>query len=676
MPEKEEPGLSKNLFKVRSAITILSLLFSTLAITAQVYEPLECSGEIPHDFRKDLIVEFESRASQDTIIKKSKSKISYYKSDTYFLSRLYQSGLVLFNDTISLYLEQVKNKLLKDNPELSKKIRVYTIRYSSVNAFTTSDGSIFVNLGLLARLSSEDELAFVLSHEIAHYINQHVLEGYVEDQEIEKRNKRTNDKWKIALEKCQYSRDKETEADLDGLVIFEKAGYSWEALTPIFTVLKDADLPVFEVDDSIETIENPHLKFNDSLFFDTPPLNTSTEASKDTLNLSTHPAPKLRLKILLEKSLKKKKGVSSSQQFLTIKKISQFELVQLYNENFDFYSSFYLISHLTKQYSNDPYLSYQKVRAIYGLTKLACSYRKDYCLPSINYKYNSFFYRFVDFVRNDLSNSDLLKWCYSECLNHNSNYDFKNDEIDEIINDLNNTDCGEQNELSLAIDTTFNLTIKEPTDIHSISSEQNNCLISNSGLIVLNPEFVRVNLTKSKNQFNYNFSVEKQKDFNSKVQISGKKVNSEIHILDIKTLTKNDAQKWNEITSLMKFLEERNRLKNITGFVSLYEDDIKHIMNKYHSNEILLSFGVSAKTPKTIKDIAIPLVFCFAILPIPFSIYSFLKPNEHSLFYSELVSMVDGETKFEFENHMDQKGGNGVLGANIYYVLNQIHKCK
>ena len=56
------------------------------------------------------------------------------------------------------------------------KVRVYTIKDPSLNAFTYPTGSVYVHTGLLARMENESELATVLGHEITHATNRHALE--------------------------------------------------------------------------------------------------------------------------------------------------------------------------------------------------------------------------------------------------------------------------------------------------------------------------------------------------------------------------------------------------------------------------------------------------------------------------------------------------------------------
>jgi len=76
------------------------------------------------------------------------------------------SGDKLFNDPLTIYVNKVADELLKNEPELRKKIKIYVTKSSDVNAHAFDKGFIFINVGLLAQLENEAQLAFILSHEI------------------------------------------------------------------------------------------------------------------------------------------------------------------------------------------------------------------------------------------------------------------------------------------------------------------------------------------------------------------------------------------------------------------------------------------------------------------------------------------------------------------------------
>ena len=54
-----------------------------------------------------------------------------------------------------------------------KNFKLHLYRDDSINAFCLPNGSIYVNTGLLKQIKSDDVLAFILGHEIAHYVARH-----------------------------------------------------------------------------------------------------------------------------------------------------------------------------------------------------------------------------------------------------------------------------------------------------------------------------------------------------------------------------------------------------------------------------------------------------------------------------------------------------------------------
>ena len=82
------------------------------------------------------------------------------------------------NPEIAQYLQTLANKISKAQnlpPEI--KITVHYMHDDTVNAFATLGGNIFIYRGLIKRLSSENSLAFLLGHEIAHVKYRHPIKS-------------------------------------------------------------------------------------------------------------------------------------------------------------------------------------------------------------------------------------------------------------------------------------------------------------------------------------------------------------------------------------------------------------------------------------------------------------------------------------------------------------------
>ena len=158
------------------------------------------------------------------------------------------------------YVEKVGRKILAGLPPQPFTYNFYVIKEESYNAFAIPAGYIFINSGLLLAMDSEDELAGILSHEIAHVVCRHI------SQRIERSKK--IDLASMAgvvagiflgaaggsIEAAQaltlgsaaagqtlslaYSRDDESQADQMGLFYLDKAGYSAKGLLDILKKIR------------------------------------------------------------------------------------------------------------------------------------------------------------------------------------------------------------------------------------------------------------------------------------------------------------------------------------------------------------------------------------------------------------------------------------------------------
>jgi predicted Zn-dependent protease len=98
-----------------------------------------------------------------------------------------------------------------------------------INAFALPGGHIFIGQGLLDQVTSEDELAFVLGHEIEHVDHYHAAERV----QVEAQLKHLDldivaaiAQIPISLWQAGYNKDEEFEADREGLRLAVAAGYS------------------------------------------------------------------------------------------------------------------------------------------------------------------------------------------------------------------------------------------------------------------------------------------------------------------------------------------------------------------------------------------------------------------------------------------------------------------
>lgn len=217
------------------------------------YIPNELKREVPAEVRNDL-----EKIAAEIVAGLGKAKLSNDEKEEFgyrvaIEMRSYHLSSQLFYDgPMYDYVNKVADHLLRNDAATRAKVKVYISRSTTVNALTFPDGSILVNLGLLTRLNSEAELAFVLAHEIAHFQRQHGLQREEMEKAIKVKPKHVeavfegNGNPDRLLGLFKFSRENEAEADLLGLALFLESDYAPASALSALEILKTSGLPIHE----------------------------------------------------------------------------------------------------------------------------------------------------------------------------------------------------------------------------------------------------------------------------------------------------------------------------------------------------------------------------------------------------------------------------------------------
>ncbi|MBL4648999.1 MAG: M48 family metallopeptidase [Aureispira sp.] len=347
------------------------------------YELLKSTGTIPQEFltpssekyKKELEnVNREARRSDQ------KDQKQFYLESNFVVDDLLQSAKVLFNDPITEYINQVADDLLKNNLELRKKLRFYAVRSSAVNAFATNQGIIFVNVGLLAQLENEAQLAFILAHEISHVSHKHALDMYMEAQKINRYSSRSDlmkntsfDDKMVATN--YYSKELESEADQEGLKLYLTSKYSLNDLDGVFDVLQYSYLPFDILPFKREFFENEFITFPEDYFLLEEDINEINGEYEEDESKSTHPSIDKRraacAKVLAKHNSTDRKSflVNTPEVFLNVRDIARFELAYYYLHAFRYQDAIYASYILLQKYPNSLFLKKIIAKSLYGFTK-------------------------------------------------------------------------------------------------------------------------------------------------------------------------------------------------------------------------------------------------------------------------------------------------------------------
>ena len=234
------------------------------------FTTLKSDGPVPSDFTtlSSQKVETDINQNRDKELDKE-----FFINTRFFIDELLLSGQVLFNEPCSDYLTKVAKYTLRQDKKLFKELRFYVLKSTAVNAFSTDQGIIIFTTGLLAQLENEAQLAYIIAHEVSHYTEHHVREGYVERQNYKRsRGRYKRMSYNDAVNTLSvYDKDNELEADKKGIETYLNTTYSVDEIYGAFQVLLYSYLPFEE-------------RVFDSTYFDTDIMKVPGSFFPDTIN--------------------------------------------------------------------------------------------------------------------------------------------------------------------------------------------------------------------------------------------------------------------------------------------------------------------------------------------------------------------------------------------------------
>ena len=331
------------------------------------YKPLCSKGPVPKDFSNSTLVKIREDKREDLKSLNFKKREFFVEQINYSIDEILHSGNVTFGDTISNYLQRLGDRLIAGETDLRGKLRFYVYNSTEANAFSTRQGIVFVTTGLIAQLTSEAQLAFVLSHEIIHYQEHHVLELF---------EYATKEKFYSYNEKARflsnYSRENELEADRLAVKMVHDAGYKSGELNKTFDVLLYSYLP-FEEMKLDRTYFNTKEMYVPEMYFDFK-RNEISAKFKYNDYLMSHPNLAKRKEQVTDQIAKFKEWekellYEDSIQFFYIRDVARFEYVlnNVYAE--EPVEALYAIYILEKKYPGSTFLKNYKSQAWLDIMK-------------------------------------------------------------------------------------------------------------------------------------------------------------------------------------------------------------------------------------------------------------------------------------------------------------------
>lgn len=332
------------------------------------YSPLKSTGKLPEIFLKKPDVLSKEEIQNDP--SRNRYKERYITSTNYFISTLFLSGQVLVNDPLTEYVNKVAAAVVKQNPGIGiDHVQLFVTKSPEVNAYAFDKGYIFINIGLIAQLENEAQLAYIIAHELIHISKKHSVAEYLENQRNIKYDKGESEDRILA--RYRFSKEQEREADVAGLDLIKKTNYSAKAVMGAFDVLQYSYLP-FELPEFDKSFfEDNDLKIPDTLNLK----KTSGIKTEDDYDDSKSSHPNIRKRRLsieddvkaVDETGRKKYLVSDDENFKRIREISRFELCRIYLLKRDYANAIYAGYILLKKYPDNLFLKKIVGKGLYSI---------------------------------------------------------------------------------------------------------------------------------------------------------------------------------------------------------------------------------------------------------------------------------------------------------------------
>ncbi|HUR32034.1 MAG TPA: M48 family metalloprotease [Saprospiraceae bacterium] len=399
----------KNILLLLIFLTISDLLpGQEFALDYQPIRSFKPSDELINDYTLKF-----GKWGQKNIFDKEKIRSTFIKlvqQKADFLQALDSLNVLMYTDSISNLLNTIKEEIISANENLqNRNFRIFTYRTIEPNAFSFGEGLILVSTGLLERMPDVDQIAFVMSHEMAHdvlnhgFIHLQRISESMHDEEMKRMFQKAarkragrNTNIKNVLNTylgmhMHHSQRSEFEADSLGYIFFQKAGFSGKEATNALDVLDRADHLSFEDTLNLRAFFNFSEYPFKSYWLDAE--NSSLNWKQDTSlyfipdSLKSHPGCAQRIKKITSMPLTAKNGENVfSGYYNKIEKLApvfSFENLESLINSKDYVMALYLSLHMQAAYPDNKYLD---CITVHSLLELGAAFSRNEILEFVEFQ--------------------------------------------------------------------------------------------------------------------------------------------------------------------------------------------------------------------------------------------------------------------------------------------------
>jgi hypothetical protein len=405
---------------------LIILCFTAFSVSGQFstnYTPAPILDTIPQPILQELKQKLERDKAS---VEDPKSQVgsflrSLYEKRYEYLIKTFNDDLFIIDNEFTPYLQSILDEIYRANPKLPKDGKVYAMRSSSPNAVSFGDGTFGFTLGLLARMESDAEVAFVLCHELAHYYQQHSQKDLKElarlnyDKELKKKidaarkseygqYSKMKEVFKgLGFSITHHNRGHEYEADQEGFVYFANTRFNPKASIRLMEILDSVKVPRYTRNIDFKAhFDNKSYAFKPS-WAEYTKSTTWYAPAKEEDSLKTHPDCQKRivmLKLQLQSLGADTAGDDNlpSSRIAYLRKKSEFELVESEFHLKDYSSALFRALLLAEQYPRNIYLQAMIGKCLFTLYTYQKNHQLGKVLPLPDPRFPENYDRYLTFM--------------------------------------------------------------------------------------------------------------------------------------------------------------------------------------------------------------------------------------------------------------------------------------
>jgi len=324
------------------------------------------------------------------------------------------------------YLNAIVDEIVKANPLLKgRSFHCYFSRSYTPNAAYIGEGIILFDMGLFCQLHNESEAAFILCHEMAHYLLRHQensMAGYVttiNSPEVQSRLRKikgseynrnaqlaTLEKG-LSFDSRRHSRDHEAQADSMGVELMRHTGFDMHGALTTLQLLDGIDQNDFDTEAALrQTFDAKDYPFQQKWLHREAGLfagHVEAPTAEMADSLKTHPSCPMRMKLLMPMVQSGPDGrgyVVDSAKFAALKETCRYEVIEYAYLSDEYTESLFRALQLLNERPGDEYLVGHIGRLLNGLYAAEKKHRlgKVAVLPSPDQPAN--YHLLLEFVQN------------------------------------------------------------------------------------------------------------------------------------------------------------------------------------------------------------------------------------------------------------------------------------